>query len=364
LSPSSLCRSSMCSSLSSPTARNNCSGCRIITKSSWKKHARSKNRTSTPNWNTRSHRRTRSIRNLRPASGARPVMAPNRRDVSAAARSSYAYSLFATQRFHRVRHGRPHRQDAHGHQRNTQRQDTRKHEDPPAERNAIGIAHQPPVHGKIRDRPRNRIGQQYQMEEMSRQQRDDAVDRSAHDLADTDLLHASLRGIRRQTEQAETGDEDRQPGQDTHDLADLFIASVNFVEMIVEELVFQRMLGKDLSPGLLDKCNRLIGLSTLELYRYIREATFRAIEEEHRLDLVVQRIEIEILRDPDNMPHGVETKMPSDEPLPGSSLLILEQFIRQRFIDDVLPSAPAVPFSEREIASRYQLYLIEPEVVG
>src|SRR6185312_8345358 len=129
------------------------------------------------------------------------------------------------------------------------------------------------------------------------------------------LLDTTFGGIGGQPEKTQTGDQDRQPREHAHDPADLRIGTIDLGEMFVEELVFQWLPGEQTPPHPLNIGDRLIRLTAFELDRHDTEKGLLLIEKEHGLDLMMQRIEIEIANDSDDHSSGIEPEMPADQPV-------------------------------------------------
>ena len=117
-------------------------------------------------------------------------------------------SLIA-KRFNRIRQRGFDRLGAHREQRNQQSQSARERKYPPADVDAIGKILQPFIHGKIRHRPGDKVGDENELDEILGEQSDDAGNLGAEHFADADFLRAPFRAKRGQTEQAETGKHDR-----------------------------------------------------------------------------------------------------------------------------------------------------------
>src|SRR6202021_28807 len=79
--------------------------------------------------------------------------------------------------------------------------------------------------------------------------------------------------------------------------------------MIVEELVVEWVFREDFFPGRLNKGEGLFSLTAVDLHRHGYPPPPRLNHHEHRLNLVVEGIKIEVFADPDDTAQGVASEM-------------------------------------------------------
>ena len=188
---------------------------------------------------------------------------------------------------------------------------------------------QPPVRREIRHRGGHDEGDPHQLRELLRQQYHNVADRRAEHLAHADLFGALLGGERRQPQQPQARDDHGKQRKIGDDRARAFFLQIHRVEPVVEERARDGVVGHDRSPGLIDVSQRGGQVGCRELDRQV-VAPAPVDKIDQRLDLVVDRREVNVLRHADDREGDVAQK----EALADSFLLRPPGLRCGRFIQD------------------------------
>src|SRR6185437_14965572 len=131
--------------------------------------------------------------------------------------------------------------------------------------------------------------------------------------------------------------------------------------MIVEKLITKGILGQDPFPGSLNKRDSLSGPPAVYSYRHGIEGARTLIEQEHRFDLVVERIEIEVPGNADDPAKGIPTEMFADQPRHGRLGPVRQQLFREHFIyNEFVPVTGGI---RGEVSARFQWDLIYSKII-
>src|SRR6185312_4928074 len=138
----------------------------------------------------------------------------------------------------------PDRDIAHGQQRDGDRAPAGDGKNGPiVDPGAIGVIVQPIVHDPPRDGEGDETGEQDQFNEVEGQQASQERNRGAQHLADADLLCPSFGRITREPEEAETGNKDREGGEDGGKAARQGFRLELILEVLVQEFVLEGVAG-------------------------------------------------------------------------------------------------------------------------
>ena len=118
--------------------------------------------------------------------------------------------------------------------------------------------------------------------------------RCSHYFPDAYFFCSSFSGIRCQPEQTQTGNDDSQYSQCSNNSAYLRIGAIELIKMVIEKLVIKRCVSTIFFPYRFDKCNRSFCLSPFILTDISPITPILLVKHEHRFNLIMQRIKIEI----------------------------------------------------------------------
>ena len=163
---------------------------------------------------------------------------------------------------------------------------------------------QPLTHDEPGNGPGDEAGDEDKRDDLARQQGEDVRYRGAEHFANTDLFDA-LQGIERgQAEQTEAGNEDSHAGEDGEELALFLIIFIEEAVAVAHDLVFERARGEEFFPFLFEVGDGLLEVGAIDPDGEVIVGTV-ADAENHGHDLLVERFEVEVFDDADELSFGV-----------------------------------------------------------